>query len=413
MHFGKLQEKRRKFPLLLSSALIFSFEYPNTLSRIILQKPSTMQHVLQKGLQSGMSALSGIHHSKTSKPKPVDPSFDGLAAVIPEDYTPTGSTRITYRGKNGNVSASRLCIGAWSWGDKATFHWDPSEIDAVRAGWKICVASGVNFIDTAQVYGSGESERITGDLFRSAGMKREDFVVQTKYYVVPEIKELLHPKNAPVLKLESSLKNLGLEYVDIYLVHGPIHVQSFATVAKGMAECVERGLAKCIGVANYDVEDMLKMEEELAKYGVPLAINQCEFSVLRRLPETSGLLKTCKERGIVFQSYSSLAQGRLTGKYTVDNPPPKEYRFSSYDMKEVEPVNEVLRRIGETRGKSIASVALNYNLCKGITPVVGLRKPEQAEQNVAALEWRLSNAEIKQIDAVSFEGHSTKLWQHG
>lgn len=74
---------------------------------------------------------------------------------------------------------------------------------------------------------------------------------------------------------------------------------------------------------------MIKMEEELAKYDVPLAINQVEFSVLRRLPELHGLLKTCKERGIVLQSYSSLAQGRLTRKYMRENPRPKEYRFLS------------------------------------------------------------------------------------
>lgn len=158
---------------------------------------------------------------------------------------------------------------------------------------------------------------------------------------------------------------------------------------------------------------MLKMEAELAKYGVPLAINQCEFSVARREPELSGLLKACKERGIVFQSYSSLAQGRLTGKYTRDNPPPKTYRFSSYDMADFETPDAVLKKIADKRGVTMSAVALNYNLCKGITPVVGIRKEEQAISNCQALGWRLSNEEIKEIDAVSFEGHTTKLWQQG
>ncbi|KAF2807183.1 Aldo/keto reductase [Mytilinidion resinicola] len=244
-------------------------------------------------------------------------------------------------------------------------------------------------------------------------MPRSDFVIQTKFYVVPQMTDILHPTEAPLLKLKTSLKNLGLDYVDIYLVHGPIHIQSFERIAKGMAECVDKGLTKCVGVANYSTEDMIKMQEELAKYGVPLAINQCEFSVLRRQPETSGLLQACKERGIVFQSYSSLAQGRLTGKYTKDNPPPKSYRFSSYDMADIEPVLEVLKRIADKRGVSITAVALNYNLCKGITPVVGIRKEEQAIDDCQALGWRLSNEEIKEIDAVSFEGHTTSLWQQG
>lgn len=88
-------------------------------------------------------------------------------------------------------------------------------------------------------------------------------------------------------------------------------------------------MAKTISVANYSKEEMLQMRDELAKYDVPLALNQCEFSILRRIPETSSLLQTCRENCIVFQSYSSLAQGRLSGKYTKDNPPPKTHRFSS------------------------------------------------------------------------------------
>ncbi|KAJ4365017.1 hypothetical protein N0V83_008633 [Neocucurbitaria cava] len=365
-------------------------------------------------LASGMSAVSGIHTGDHARPNPVretNPSFDGLATVIPESEIPSARDLVTYRGKNGNVQAPPLCIGAWSWGDKSTFHWDDSELPAVQQAWQHCVSRGVNFIDTAQAYGTGKSEAICGSLFK--GMNRNDFVIQTKYFVVPQMKDILHPTCAPLKKLETSLKNLGVDYVDIYLVHGPIHVQSISMVAKGMAECVDKGLAKCVGVANYSAEDMIKFAEELAKYDVPLAINQCEFSVLRRKPELSGLLKACKERGIVFQSYSSLAQGRLSGKYNAQNQPPKEYRFSSYDMKDIDPVVDVLRRIGEKHGVKPGAVALNYNLCKGITPVVGLRKVQQAEEDCSSLGWRLTNEEVREIDRVSFEGHITILWQQG
>lgn len=207
-----------------------------------------MQHVLQTGLSSGMSAVSGIHSGQHNKSKPVDPSFDGLAAVMPQDWVPTGDTRVTYKGKNGDVHASTLCIGAWSWGDTSTWHWKPEEEPAAKAAWQYCLSKGVNFIDTAQVYGTGESEAISGRFFQ--GLPRDSFVIQTKFFVVPQMKDILHPTEAPMKKLETSLKNFSLEYVDIYLVHGPIHVQSIERIAKGMAECVERGMAKCIGVAN-------------------------------------------------------------------------------------------------------------------------------------------------------------------
>lgn len=370
-----------------------------------------MQHVLQAGLTSGMSAVSGIHSGGHTKPNRVDPSFDGLATVMPEDWVPTADKKVVYKGKFKDVHAPLISIGAWSWGDKATWHWKDEERPHVTRAWQHCVNQGVSFIDTAQVYGTGRSEVICGELVK--GMPRDSFVMQTKYYVVPQLKDILHPEQAPLKKLETSLKNFGLDYVDIYLVHGPIHVQSIKMIAKGMADCVEQGLAKTVGVANYSLEDMLKMQEELAKYDVPLAINQCEFSVLRRQPEISGLLQECKTRGIVFQSYSSLAQGRLTGKYTKDHQPPKTYRFSSYDMADIEPVNALLKQIAEKRNIPMSAVALNYNLCKGITPVVGVRKEEQAINNCAALGWRLSNEEIRAIDGVSFEGHTTSMWQQG
>ncbi|KAF2024501.1 Aldo/keto reductase [Setomelanomma holmii] len=362
-----------------------------------------MQHVLQAGLSTGMSAPNPVRDT--------NPSFDGLATLMPQGWLPRGKPSVVYRGKNGDVHAPPVAIGAWSWGDKATWHYSPEELPAIEAAWKQCVNASINFIDTAQVYGTGESEVICGKLV--ANMPRDSYIMQTKYYVIPQMKDIFHPGSAPRRKLETSLKNFQLEYVDIYLIHGPIHVQSIATIAKSMAECVDCGMMRTVGVVNYSTEDMLEMEKELAKYGVPLAINQVEFSVLRRLPELSGLLQTCKDHGIVLQSYSSLAQGRLNGKYTVANPPPKEYRFSSYDMKDVEPVNAVLKEIAEKRGMGISAVALNYNMCKGITPVVGVRKPEQARQNMEALGWRLGEEEIKAIDGVSFEGHTTSLWQQG
>jgi diketogulonate reductase-like aldo/keto reductase len=122
------------------------------------------------------------------------------------------------------------------------------------------------------------------------------------FFVVPQMKDILRPTEAPLKKLETSLKNFGLNYIDIYLVHGPIHAQSIKMMAKGMVECVDTGMTKAIGVANYSLEDMVKMQDELAKYGIPLAINQVEFFVLRRLPELSGLLQACKERSIILQS---------------------------------------------------------------------------------------------------------------
>lgn len=367
-----------------------------------------MQHVLQTALSVGLSATEGIH---SSKPNPVPPTHDGRKYLQPSSFVPQATDRMTLRGKYENVSVSYLAIGAWSWGDKATWHWSPSELPHVKEAWQYLLENGINYIDTAQAYGSGESERICGSLV--AGLPRSSFAIQTKYYVVPRPENLLHQAKSVVKDLEDSLARLKLQELDVYVVHGPIHPGSVKTVAKGLNECVERRLTKTVAVANYSAEDMEEMCDALAEYGIPLALNQCEYSVLRRLPETSGLLEACNRRGVIFQSYSSLAQGRLTGKYNQAHPPPKTYRFSSYPMEDLEPTLRVLGGIAEKRGVAMAAVALNYNMCRGVMPVVGVRNLDHAKGNLQAFGWRLSDEEVAEIDKVSIEGKSTKLWQQG
>ncbi|KAH0017049.1 Aldo/keto reductase, partial [Aureobasidium melanogenum] len=368
-----------------------------------------MQHVLQSALSVGLSATEGYH---SDKPNKVDPSFNGMEAVLPQSFVPQTSTRITLKGKKANVEIPWMSIGAWSWGDKATWHWDPKELDGVKEAWKYMVNNDLIYIDTAQAYGSGESERICGELVR--GMPRESFVMQTKYYVVPDnFTNLFTPSSAPYKMLKDSLERMKLDFVDVYMVHGPIHPGSFKQVAKGMAQCVDEGLCKVVAVANYSKEDMLEMKQALVEYDIPLEMNQCEFHVMRRLPETSGLLKACRENGIQFQSYSSLAQGRLTGKYTPEREPPKTYRFSSYPIAEIQDTLDVVKRIAEKRGVSMPAVALNYNISKGVNPVVGIRNLEQAKSNIQAFGWRLTDEEIQEMDSVSIEGKHSVLWQQG
>ncbi|EWZ38896.1 NADP-dependent oxidoreductase domain-containing protein [Fusarium oxysporum Fo47] len=367
-----------------------------------------MDKALQAGLSAGMSAVSGMH---SKKPNWADPETAG-ANVLPTSYCPEPSSRVEFPSPQKPVKASHICIGAWSWGDKSTWQWDEKQLPDVILAWKTLYEAGINFIDTAEAYGDGESERIIGELVKN--IPRESIVIQTKYFSTPlKAANFIHPVDAPIKSLKASLQRMNLEYVDIYLVHGPIHPQSIATIAEGMAQCVEQGLAHSIGVANYDVEDVQKINDELAKFNIPLATNQCEYNILRRYPELTGNIEKCKASGMIFQSYSSLAQGRLTGKYTKNNPPPKSHRFSSYKMEDLEPVLETLQRVAERRRKSIAAVALNYNISKGVLPVVGIRNVEQAKCAIEALGWRLTDSEMVEIDKVSIIGDKTVLWQQG
>lgn len=365
---------------------------------------------MQAGLAAGMSGSRGMHSPRL---QPVDRKLSDPVNMLPPDLVPNSQSRIVLPGVGGkDVLVPYMSIGTWSWGDKATFSYDSTrDLPRIHAAWEKLKAVGLTFVDTAQSYGDGQSELICGTLFE--GMPRDSFVVQTKWLSTPDMTNILLQAGGPKSKLRDSLVRLKLDYVDIYLVHGPIHPSKISTVAKGLAECVASGMTRTVGVANYDTSEMIKMADELAKHNVPLSVSQCEYSVIRRLPEVSGMIRECKKRNICFQGFASLAEGRLSGKYSRFNEPPNRRRFSSYPMQLLEPTINVLKSIAEERRVPVPAVALNYSINKGVLPLVGVRDDYQAEQDMQALGWRLSEDEMNRIEEVSFQGQRSSLLQHG
>lgn len=366
-----------------------------------------VQYALQRALASGFSATEGMHRARPRPPKKSDDAY-----ILPEDIMPDKESRLILRGAKEDVMIPYMCIGAFSWGDKATWNYqEDRDLPRIKEAWEKLHEAGLTYVDTSLAYGDGESERICGHLFKD--MPRDSFTVQTKWMPLPDLNHMFgHQKGMPS-RLKDSLENLGLEYVDVYLVHGPVHLSLLSTVAKSLAECVHRGMTKAIGVSNYNKSEMIKMANALDKHGVPLALNQCEYSVIRRLPEVHGLVRECRQRGIVFQAFAPLAEGRLTGKYSSGNEPPRNYRFGSYPMHMLEPTLDVLRQIAEERRVHIAAVALNFCINKGVIPCVGVRSPEQVDHNLGALGWRLTQDEVRRIEAVSIEGKTSAFLQHG
>lgn len=375
-----------------------------------MASPGT-QYMAQAGLALGMSSTESVMGGP--HPQPVDPNQSDPAWVLPAEVTPTSQSRMALPTRSGkDVLIPYMSVGAWSWGDKATFGYEPTrDLPQIHAAWEKLKAVGLTFVDTAQSYGDGESERICGSLFR--GMPRDSFVVQTKWNTMPDVSNLVMQSHGPKARLKDSLERLGLDYVDIYLVHSPIHPSMISTVAKGMADCVEAGWARAVGVANYDTHEMIKMADELAKHSVPLSVSQCEYSVVRRLPEASGMIRECRKRSICFQGFASLAEGRLTGKYNRFNQPRRTLRLSDYPMHMLEPTVDVLKAIAQERRVPVPAVAINFCINKGVVPLVGIRDAEQAEQDMQALGWRLSEDEIHRIEAVSMKGTTSSMMQHG
>jgi aryl-alcohol dehydrogenase-like predicted oxidoreductase len=316
------------------------------------------------------------------------------------------------------TATAPLGVGCWAWGDRSTWGmggYDASLTEATIAeAWQTSIDAGVTCFDTAEVYGGGESERIIGRLLAADPARRNSLVIATKFMPSPW---KLNVTSAMRQALEASTGRLGVESVDLYQIHGPISLRSASALAEALATVVHAGLAKAVGVSNYSVKEMDAIHGALARRGVALGSNQIEFSLLRRRPETTGLLARCRELGVVPIAYSPIGQGRLTGKYSAANPPPGKRNFSDHPMELVDRIVATLRRIGDAHdGRTPSQVALRWIIDKGAMPIPGAKNAAQAADNAGALGWALRAEELADLDAVALEGRRTianRIWQHG
>ncbi len=292
---------------------------------------------------------------------------------------------------------NELGLGAWAWGDRMVWNYGKGYTDAdIEAGFKISLENGVRFVDTAEVYGNGRSERLLGQFLKHTKIP---VIVATKFFPLP----WRLTKSSVTRSLRQSLERLDIERVDLYQIHWPSPLVKIETYVEGLAEARQLGLARAVGVSNYNKTQMQRAYTTLSKYEIPLASNQVEFNLLNRSAEKNGLLKRCQELGIRLIAYSPLAMGLLTGKYGPANPPPG-MRAGKYAgiLKEIQPLLKLLTTIGQDLGgKSAAQVALNWCICKGTLPIPGAKNIQQAQMNAGAAGWRLSQAQIDTLDNAS------------
>ncbi|KAL4422152.1 hypothetical protein ABPG77_006841 [Micractinium sp. CCAP 211/92] len=289
----------------------------------------------------------------------------------------------------------------------------------MQGAYAASLEGGVNLFDTAESYGGGlfggwgASERFLGACMLEsrplAGGPQP--VVVSKYIPLPW--RLFEP-HSMMAALRASVARLQVEALDCYLVHSPVATfNSIRTLANSLATAVESGLTKAVGVSNYSEAQLRETHRVLAERGIPLAVNQVEFSLCHALPERSGLLDACQELGVGLMAYSPLAMGRLTGKYSAANTPKGARRFGNYSFDRIQPIVDRLELLGrEHGGKTPSQVALNWLICKGGIPIPGAKNAAQATANAGALGWRLTEGEVGELDELAIEG-TLKLGQNG
>jgi aryl-alcohol dehydrogenase-like predicted oxidoreductase len=245
----------------------------------------------------------------------------------------------------------------------------------------------------------GKSEELLGKFIKETGANTQ---IASKYMPLP----WRFRKEDVADAVTASLKRLKLPSMDLYQVHFP--APSFLNqegLMNALADEVEQGRIKSVGVSNYNAAQLREAHRLLARRGVPLAVNQMRYSLITREIETNGVMDAARELGVTTLAYSPLAQGLLTGKYTATNLPSGarslDKRFQAAGLQKLQPVLDKLNQLGEQYSKTPAQVALNWLICQpGVIPIPGVKTVAQVEQNAAALGWELSPTDVAELSQV-------------
>jgi aryl-alcohol dehydrogenase-like predicted oxidoreductase len=304
------------------------------------------------------------------------------------------------------IAISPVGLGCWQFSEGHGFiggYWPALPQDVADQIVAVSLAGGVNWFDTAEVYGSGRSETALSMALAAAGKKDGEVVVATKWW--PAMRTAWNIA-ATIDDRQACLAPYG---IDLYQVHQPFALATTRAQMNAMADLVERGHIRAVGVSNFSAAKMRAAHKALAARGIPLASNQMHYSLLHRRIERNGVMEAAKELGITIIAYSPLAQGILSGKYHRDperirsRPGPRKWMpsFRARGLERSRPLVEALEEIADAHGATPSQAALNWLIhFHGDTVVCipGATSVEQAEENAGAMGFRLSDAEMKRLD---------------
>ena len=179
---------------------------------------------------------------------------------------------------------------------------------------------GINWFDTAEMYGLGHSERAIANALRAAGKHDDEIIIATKWSPL-----LRTARNIP-RTIDKRIDFLDGFTIDLYMIHNPLGFSSPEAEMQAMADLLEAGKIRSIGVSNFNENQMRRAHKELEKHGIPLAVNQVQYSLIQRKIETNGVLEAAKELGITIVAWAPLGSGVLTGKFH----DPERYQKASF-----------------------------------------------------------------------------------
>jgi aryl-alcohol dehydrogenase-like predicted oxidoreductase len=313
-------------------------------------------------------------------------------------------------GRTG-LYVSEICLGAMTYGGKG--RWEVvGRLGAAEAQAQIKAAfdAGVNFIDTANVYSEGESEKLVGQALAALGLPREDLVIATKVRVRmgPTPNRVGLSRVHILNELDASLRRLRLDHVDLYQIHGVDQVTPLDETLRALEDAVRSGKVRHLGVSNHAAWQIMKALGISAQHDWNrLESVQAYYSIAGRELERE-IVPMARDQGLSILVWSPLAGGLLSGKFSAGAAGPEGARRTTFDFPPVDRERvfrcvEAMRPVAQAHGVSVARVALAWVLAQpGVTSViVGAKTQEQLMDNLAAADLRLTDAELHALEETS------------
>ncbi len=306
-------------------------------------------------------------------------------------------------GQSG-LMVSPIGLGCWQFsGNSMAAYWDSPQQDEVNEIVRVSLEGGINWFDTAEMYGFGRSEVALSMALQKAGKHNGDVIIATKWNPIMRTASTI-AKTFPARE-----KHLAPFRIDLFQVHLPYSISSIEAQMGAMADLLDTGKIKTVGVSNFSAERMRRAQKALNARGYSLASNQVRYSLLDRRIEKNGILAVAKELNISIIAYSPLAQGLLGGKYH-NNPkfadilPLMRKRVFKSKIEKSRELVEALVDIARAHDVSASQVALNWLVNYHgdiVLTIPGATKTEHARQTCLAMNFRLNQDHMSRIEQLS------------
>ncbi|HMD80850.1 MAG TPA: aldo/keto reductase [Anaerolineales bacterium] len=309
-------------------------------------------------------------------------------------------------GKTG-MKVSRLCLGMMSYGSKKWREWILEEEES-KPFIKRALDAGINFFDTADVYSLGESERVTGNILREIGVKRENIVVATK--VRGEMSDDVNDRGLSrkhiLDSIEKSLQRLQMDYVDLYQIHRWDYETPIEETMEALNDVVRAGKARYIGASSMFTWQFAKALNTSEKHGWTKFISMQNHYNLVYREEEREMIPFCQDQGIGLLPWSPMARGFFAGdrkrggggetSRSNNNPFAKGLYFRDEDFA----VADCAAEVAKERGVTASQIALAWVLNKPYvhSPIIGATKMDHLDQAIAAIDIKLSDDELKRLE---------------